>query len=274
MVEKNMNDLQQIELDLFRSFTDTCGKLNLKYFLVCGSVLGATRHGGFIPWDDDMDVGMFRDDYNKFMEFAPGILPEGIFLQNYKTDPEYPYIFAKLRNSNTTYIEKLLSNFNINHGIYIDIFPLDGYPEDPSEQKKLAALKRNYRRKLFCGFKMPRNFKAAVLAFVLRMFGYHKRTAHTLEKYEALISKYPVSGSNRVCSHGTWYGERDYIPREYYGNGTEGLFEDLKVRVPEKCDEYLTYLYGDWRTPPVAEKQKGTHQHEICDTEKPYTNYR
>jgi lipopolysaccharide cholinephosphotransferase len=268
-----MNELQKVELDLFRCFAETCEKLNLNYFLVCGSALGAARHGGFIPWDDDMDVGMYREDYDKFMELAPAILPEGIFLQNYKSDPEFPYIFAKLRNSNTTYIEKLLSNFDINHGIYMDIFPLDGYPNDLSEQKKLASMKRNYRRKLFCGFKMPRDFKAAALAFVLRMLGYHKRTAKTLAQYEALITSYSVKDSTKICSHGTWYGERDYISVEYYGKGTDAVYEGLKVRVPEKCDEYLTSLYGEWRTPPAPEKQKGTHQYEICDTERPYTDY-
>lgn len=268
-----MNELQKVELDLFRCFAETCERLNLNYFLVCGSALGAARHGGFIPWDDDMDVGMYREDYNKFMELAPAILPEGIFLQNYKSDPEFPYIFAKLRNSNTTYVEKLLSNFNINHGVYMDIFPLDGYPEDPSEQAKLASMKRNFRRKLFCGFRMPRELKAAALAFVLRVCGCHKRTAKTLLKYEALISQYRVSDSKRICSHGTWYGERDYIPAEYYGNGTDAIYEGIKVRVPEMLDEYLTYLYGDWRKFPAPEKQKGTHQHEICDTERPYTVY-
>lgn len=268
-----MNELQKIELDLFRCFAETCEKLNLNYFLVCGSALGAARHGGFIPWDDDFDVGMYREDYNKFMELAPALLPEGIFLQNYKTDPQYPYIFSKLRNSNTTFIEKLLSNFDINHGIYMDIFPLDGYPDSPSEQAKLASGKRNFRRKLFCGFKMHREFKAGALAFLLRMLGYHKRTAKTLAEYEALISGYPVKDSRIICSHGTWYGERDYIPAQYYGKGAEAVYEGIKVRVPEKCDEYLTSLYGDWRTPPDSEKQEGTHQHEICDTKRPYTFY-
>ena len=268
-----MNELQKVELDLFRIFAETCEKLNLNYFLVCGSALGAARHGGFIPWDDDMDVGMYREDYDKFMELAPALLPDGIFLQNYKSDPQFPYIFSKLRNSNTTYIEKLLKNFDINHGIYMDIFPLDGYPDDPFERAKLAYLKRNYRRKLFCGFKMQREFKARVLACVLRILGYHKRTTKTLQRYQAMISQYPVNGSKLVCNHGTWYGERDYIPLEYYGKGTDAIYEGITVRVPEKTDEYLTSLYGDWRSPPPPEKQKGTHQHEICDTQRPYTDY-
>ncbi len=268
-----MNELQKVELDLFSCFTETCEKLNLNYFLVCGSALGAARHGGFIPWDDDMDVGMYREDYNKFMELAPALLPEGIFLQNYKTDPKYAHVFAKLRNSNTTYIEKSAVDMDINHGVYIDIFPLDGCPEDPSERKKLNFKKKYYRTLLASAFKKPESFKGKMLISILRVFGFHKRTAKILEKYEALISGYPVKGSKLICNHGTWYGEKDYISAEFYGKGSDIIYEGMKARVPEKCEEYLTALYGDWRTPPPPEKQRGHHFYEICDTEKPYTEY-
>lgn len=269
-----MNDLQKVELELLKVFKETCEKLNLNYFLVCGSCLGAARHGGFIPWDDDMDVGMYREDYNKFMEQAPALLPEGIFLQNYKSDPEFPCIFAKLRNSSTTYIEKSAVDLNINHGIYIDIFPLDGYPSDTSEQKKLARLKTVYLYKLSCAFHLPESWKGKLILSMFRLFGCHKRSAKTAEKYEALISKYPVKGSGLVCNHGTWYGARDYIAAEYYGNGTDAVFEAENIRVPEKCDAYLTSLYGDWHTPPPPEKQRGHHLYEICDPERPYTHYK
>ena len=270
-----MNELQKIEMDLFKCFSEICEKLNLNYFLVCGSALGAARHGGVIPWDDDFDVGMYREDYNIFMEFAPELLPKGIFLQNYKTDPAFPYVFSKLRNSNTTFIQSLLSNLNINHGIYIDIFPLDGYPKKLFEQKKLFFMKKHYLRQLNSAFNMPSTLtlreKATVSFF--RILGCHKRTAKILAKYERLISKYPVKDSNVICNHGTWYGDKDYICKEYYGNGTEMKYEGIKVKVPEKCDEYLTCLYGDWRTPPPPEKQKGSHSCEICDTKKGYIEY-
>ena len=268
-----MTDLQKIEFDLFRCFADICEKLELNYFLVCGSALGAARHGGFIPWDDDFDVGMYREDYNKFMELAPSMLPEGIFLQNYRSDPEFPLIFAKLRNSNTTFIEPLLSNFNMHHGVWMDIFPLDGYPEDPVEQEKLARMKRIYLRRSRCGYIMQRPLKGKLYAAMLRFFGYHKKTGQTLAKYEALISSYPVEGSKIICNHGTWYGKRDYIAAEYYGKGSTAIYEGVEVRVPENPDGYLTALYGDWRTPPPVDKQKGSHDCVICDIEKPYTEY-
>ena len=89
----------------------------------------------------------------------------------------------------------------------------------------------------------PKEGKA--LGIVLKALRYHKRTAKILAKYEALISKYPVKESKMVCNHGTWYGDRHYISAEFYGDGSDAMYEGIKVRVPEKCDEYLTALYGD-----------------------------
>lgn len=268
-----MNELQKVELELFKVFKQICEKLNLNYFLVCGSALGAARHGGFIPWDDDMDVGMYREDYNKFMEQAPALLPEGIFLQNYKSDPKFPYVFAKLRNSNTTYIEKTTAHINMNQGIYIDIFPLDGYPDDLTEQKKLSNLKSLYVRKLTCACKLPKTLKGKLSVSMFRLLGYQKRTSKIAAKYEAFISQYPIKNSKIICNHGTWYRKRDFISAEFYGKGTDIIYEGVSARVPEKYEEYLTALYGDWRKLPPPEKQEGHHYYEICDVEKPYTYY-
>ena len=270
-----MNELQKIEMELFQCFEAVCQKLNLNYFLVCGSALGAARHEGTIPWDDDFDVGMYREDYNKFMELAPTLLPDGMFLQNYKSDPKFPYVFSKLRNSNTTFIQTILSDLDINHGIYMDIFPLDGYPENPKERKRLESKKRSYLRQTNCAMKMPKSIplRGKISVALFRTLGCHKRTAKILAKYEELISQYPVQCSKIICNHGTWYGERDYIAAEYYGKGSDAIYEGMKVRVPEQCDKYLTALYGDWRTPPSLDKQKPSHHCDILDTQKPYTEY-
>ena len=268
-----MNDLQKIEFDLFRCFIEICEKLNLRYFIIEGSAIGAARHGGFIPWDDDLDVGMFREDYNKFMELAPEILPKGIFLQNHKTDSSYPYIFAKLRNSNTTYIQTGLAHINMNHGVYMDIFPLDGYPEKRFEQKKLEFVIKYYGAQCSCSEKATRTWKGAMLSGILRVLGCHKRTDKILAKFERYISKFPVNGSKFICNFGSPYGKKDYILSDYYGEGAYLMFEGLKVRVPANYDGYLTSLYGDWRMPPPLDKQKGHHYYDICDTKKPYTDY-
>ena len=96
--------LQVAVLDIFKEFLCVCEKLNLKYYLLGGTLLGAVRHKGFIPWDDDIDVGMLREDYEVFLAHAQELLPDHLFLQTYKTDPGYHHVFAKIRNSNTTFL--------------------------------------------------------------------------------------------------------------------------------------------------------------------------
>lgn len=269
-----MNDLQRVELDLLKCFIAVCEKLELNYFLVCGSALGAARHGGFIPWDDDMDVGMYREDYNKFMELAPALLPEGIFLQNYKTDINFPHYSAKLRNSNTTYIERAFAHLDMNHGIFMDIFPLDGFPTKLSEVRKVRFLTKNYNRKNSTAFRLNANatIKSRVLYNALRILGTHKRLGRVNARFERLKTKHSAKYLDMIKDLGTEH-RSEAIPRAYFGKGTNVLFEGISVRVPENCDGYLTALYGDWRTLPPLEKQKGHHYYEICDTEKPYTHY-
>ena len=143
-----MTELQNKELEILKQFIFVCDSLSLKYFLVCGSALGAVKYGGFIPWDDDIDVAMPREDYDVFVERANTLFPPNIFLQTYKTDTKYPHIYCKLRDSNTAYIEKSAAALEINHGVFIDIFPLDGYPSEKQEQRKFERLKRRYEREI------------------------------------------------------------------------------------------------------------------------------
>ena len=117
-----MTPLQKKVFQILQIFTQICDQLQLKYFLVCGSALGAVKYGGFVPWDDDVDVALFRDDYERFCKEAPALLPKQFFLQNFQSDPAFPAIYSKLRNSETTCIEESVAALPINHGISIDIF--------------------------------------------------------------------------------------------------------------------------------------------------------
>lgn len=143
-----MNELQKVEFDLLCEAVRIFSDLKLTYYLVCGSALGAIKYGGFIPWDDDMDIALPRDDYEIFIKEAGCRLPDGLFLQNHHTEASFPQIFSKLRNSRTTYIEKSISALPINHGVYIDIFPLDEYPADRGAQRRLEFEKQRLFLKL------------------------------------------------------------------------------------------------------------------------------
>lgn len=270
-----MTELQKIEFNLLCNFVDICEKLGLRYFLVCGTALGAVKYNGFIPWDDDIDVALVREDYEIFCREAQAMLPEYCFVQTYKTDPAFPSFYCKLRDSRTTFIEKTAAHLKMNHGVYIDVFPLDGYPRDAKQVKSLELKKKLLKLRLGCAFSRDGgvSLKAKLFFGAERMLGFHKRTAATASKLEKLISRWSCDDSELWCNHGNWQGRLEYAPREQYGDGVWAEFEGLKVRVPERYDEYLTQKYGDWRADLPEDQQVGHHYHEVCDLSKHYTEY-
>lgn len=269
-----MNPLQRVEYELLRRTLDICDRLHIPCFLVCGSALGAVKYRGFIPWDDDVDVAMLRPDYQRFVEEAPAYLPPELFLQTYRTDPAFPHIYAKLRDSRTTFIETSSAGLAINHGIYIDIFPLDGYPSGTLAGRVLEAGKWLYGRALACAFAPPVSRAGRMVWRAMRLCGCHRRTQRIAARYERMISRYTPDGSAWLCNHGNWQGRLDYARREQFGDGAPAVFEGLAVRIPAMYDQYLTQKYGDWRADPPQDRRASHHGCAVCDTEKPYTYYR
>ena len=268
-----MNDLQKTEFDILKTFVDICEKNKLRYYLVCGSALGAVKYSGFIPWDDDIDVALPRADYDRFCECASQFLPQHIFLQNFHTDPEFPHIFSKLRNSNTTFIEKGTSHLNINHGVYIDVFPIDGYPIKPHEQKIFEIRRKILSWKQYCALNDKSKIRVRIRNAIFRLLGYHKRTYKTLAKLERLYKSSNFESSELWCNFGNYQGKLEYASKDQYGNGIKKSFEGLTVIVPELFDEYLSRKFEDWRAELPKEQQYGHHYYSICDISKSYTYY-
>lgn len=268
-----MTELQKLELDMLREVLRITELLGIKCFLVCGSALGAVKYKGFIPWDDDIDVGMFRDDYERFCKEAQKNLSEPYFLQTYKSDPVYPLIFAKLRNSQTTYIESSIHSLNINHGVYIDIFPLDLYPKKRLTQHIFEIKKWYYTHLLATVYETKRTLPGEIIRRFNLMLGVDKRIPKLIKKYERLLTAYNNTDSQIVCNHGNWQGKLEYTDKSQYGKGAGSLFEGLAVKVPEKFDEYLTRKYGDWRSDPPEKEQRGHHFYEKMDLQHSYTDY-
>lgn len=272
-MERTLNQTQKVLLELLEVFIGICEEYDLTYYLVAGSALGAVKYQGFIPWDDDVDVAMPREDYERFLQLAPAKLPQWCFLQNYKTDPAFPHVFTKLRNSNTTFIERGMAKLPINHGMYLDIFQMDGYPTQAKEIRKLELQKKILAWKQYCALDGSKNWKVRLRRPFMRLLGYHKRTARTLAQLDRLIGQYSLEDSELWCCHGNRQGKLEYAPRWHYGKGVTATFEGLTVRVPEQFDPYLTRKYGNWREELPSEQQKSHHQCLVCDAKRPYTEY-
>ncbi len=268
-----MNRLQTTQLEILSVFDRICRSLDIPYFLVCGSALGAAKYEGFIPWDDDLDVGMLRADYERFLKEAPALLPEHLFLQSAETDPAFPQIYAKLRDSRTTYREKSTAHLAMHHGIFIDLFPLDGYPNGRLASALLEIRKRIYSAMLLSATEFPRKGRAKLVCRVLRFFGCHRRTRKTVRRYTRMIAKYAPETSRLICNHGNWQGRIEYAPRTQYRDGTDAVFETLRVKIPKDFDAYLTQKYGDWRSDPPQKEQTGHHLCDVYDPDRPYTEY-
>lgn len=275
-----MTELQKKEYDMLCLLVNICNKLDLTYYLVCGSALGAVKYGGFIPWDDDIDVALPREDYERFLQEAPSMLPEWCFVQNYRTDPRCHALGTKMRDSRTTFVERMCENLNIHHGVFIDVFPLDGCWSSQAEYKAFRKQRRivdgkrrvhlTYRRFSPSGI-LP--LRATFYYVINRCFGGYSDTAKAIGTFETLSASFPIATSSLWCNHANSASELEYAPSDQYGKGIMVSFEGLEVRVPENIDAYLTQKYGDWRADLPVEQQVGHHYYEILDLHHPYTAY-
>lgn len=271
---EDIKKLKEIELEIFRHFIEICNENSLRYFVVGGTALGSVRHKGFIPWDDDIDVALPRGDYEKFLSIAQSSLPENMFLQTYITDKNYPNPFAKLRRSDTAFIEKSASRIKMNHGVYIDIFPLDGYSRS-GIKGKLLGLKEKILKisvgSVFVSGNISKNkFRAIVKRAIARLLPDYRASVRRLD---TMYKKIPYEDSEIIVNFCGAWAEKEIMPKAYFGDGIEGEFEGIKVVLPAKTHEYLTALYGDYMTLPPEEERVGHHYYTVIDLEKSYKEY-
>ena len=275
--QEQLKKMKALELDMLASFVEICRKLSLRYYLVGGTLLGAVRHQGFIPWDDDIDVAMPRADYEVFLREGRKHLPEHYFLQCLKTDPAYTMNFAKIRDSRTTFVEYAVRKYPMNHGLFIDIFPLDVYPEEEKEQKKMDLHQKIFKYRTRAAVEVP---KAAQHSFPVEL-GLNAIATLTKLRYPDYRKALEVR-ENLHCSAeggdiwanycGAW-GKKEIMPAHWYGKGTELTFEGLTVMGPEHWDKWLTQVYGDYMQLPPVEKRVGHHYAEVIDLDTPCCEY-
>lgn len=281
-VTAKIKEIWAVELDLYAEFQRVCEKYNIQYFACGGTMLGAVRHRGFIPWDDDMDLMMFRDQYDKLCSIAPKEFKHPYFFQTEYTDPGSLRQHAQLRNSLTTGIlnNEIEKRYKFNQGIFIDIFPIDAVIDDPeklNDQKKEAFRYLTISKKmanLSVRYSEPKNLLKRIIKRVVH-FLLNKYCCNHYQyyykKYEETISKYNRdSDSIYIVTPLVEYQPRWYRLREDFDDIVYLDFEYLRMPVPKNYDNNLRRLYGDYH-----EFVRGGNMHGgvFFDTDKPYSDY-
>lgn len=268
--EKMIADLRNCELDLLSEFIRVCNNNHLNYYLMYGSLLGAIRHSGFIPWDDDIDVVMPRWDYERLRAVGSDCFKKGYFFQIYETDKHYLNCYAKLRNVNTTFVETSVPNLKMNQGIFIDIFPMDYYYDESilTKIKRKIIEARVYEEADL----KPKSIAKQLGGKISRFF--FPRISTAINAREKIFSaakdgeKYYLRSGD---AHG-YAGSKFIMPVEWFGEGQTVQFENVLCKVPYQYDLVLKHRYGDYMSLPPVEQRVLHHEVVKFDSRHGYKN--
>lgn len=261
--------LRQCQLVMLRTLKIVdyiCNKHNIKYWLDSGTLLGAVRHGGFIPWDDDLDIGMLREDYYRFIEIAKKELPEDLFLQLTETDAEYDMPWLKIRDNNSEVLEYKTGNYN--RGLFIDIFPMDYYGVEPDF---INAKKKYYKflyrlmiliKEPFEVIKSPKVFIKNIIKLLCKIvflpctLTRKEKILKKLRDKRNAIIKDTKGNHPEIIGYGPelifW---NFYINKEDVFPLKKMKFEDVEFNVPNNSHKYLTEMFGDYmKLPPEKDR--------------------
>ena len=255
-------------LRLLQEFDRVCKALKIPYVLYAGTLLGAVRHQGFIPWDDDLDVLMLREDYNRFLTEAPTVLNADVFYLQKEFSEHWPLFFSKLRLNGTTCLEKIHpKDPHMHQGIYIDIFPCDhARPTEMGRRLQFAASKVVIAKALDQrGYDTDSTAKKITMALCrllpqkpfLRIVQRGKATGDTVHTFLAGARKY----------------SKNVIPRRFLTQQCEVTFENGRYPAPADYDACLRMLYGDYMTVPPPEDRVCKEHSILVDTQHSYEEY-
>ena len=267
----NLNQTQNYIMDIVKPVLAIADRLNVKCYMQGGTMLGAIRHKGFIPWDDDIDLGMMRSEYEVFLAQVEQYLPEHLELRTYWDESGHHYYFARIVD--TRHQIKRSGSAEVRYeDVWVDIFPLDGMPNGTAARllhmARLSFARLAYH--LACIEKVNINrpgrpmIERLVIRAVLLLPRHKGNIKKKLDRVDRLLKKYPVEGSDWVIN---FMGQNTFkftemFRKTIYGTPTRYPFEDIELVGPEQYDAYLTSLYGDYMTPP-KDSEKNAHAAEL-----------
>ncbi len=268
-VDKKRKKIWAVELDLLLKFDEICKKYNLKYFVMGGTLIGAIRHHGFIPWDDDIDVAMLRDDYEKFISVAVNEFKNPYLLQLPQTDKGYFYSFAKLRNVNTTAISYTFKYADFNQGIFIDIFPLDNCLIDNLEERFNRINKLNKDNSTYMRMTDPNpsdENKKRIDAYSGRNpMDVYIEIQKTAMEYRNIDTEYVNTAVFTAYKYDTLI-----YRKEWFDEVELKEFEGVQVPIPRGYDGALRSQYGNYMILPPMEKRGIEHSSILFEPDIPF----
>lgn len=280
-ISERMKAVWAVELDLYKELKRVCDKYSLKVYADGGTILGAVRHKGFIPWDDDMDLCMSREDFEKLCAVAEVEFKHPYFWQTEETDPGIIRGHGQLRNSETSALYEGTHMFGQNQGIFIDIFPLDNVPDDAEDRarfmKRLYRLQKNAKiyQHLAAGVNTSEGIKRILKNLLIKSSFIWKRGNRNpfYERLEVLKQTYNGRDTDTwallflVLPENT---ERWVYKKEYYHEVVEMDFETITLTVPGGYEEYLNHCYGNWREYVIGSNIHGSLMFDPYNSYKKY----
>lgn len=275
--DETLRKVQKVSLATAKYFVDFCKKNDLLCYLCGGGAIGALRHQGFVPWDDDLDFFMPRKDYEKLLVLWKAQESEQkYFLSRSSKEYSDKNSFTTIRDKDTTFIKTYQANLDIIHGIQIDIFPLDNAPETELQRKEQKLWALIYA--LFCSQQVPKNHGKALELVSLVLLGLARGPIdkYRIWKYaESRMTKYDNLESQNVtelCVGPRYMG--NIYPKEEFNEAFWVPFEDTELPIPNGYDNYLSRVFGDYMIPPPLDQRVSHHEAVFIDPYNTYTKYK